>query len=179
MNSHSLTKGSIGKSLLFFLLPILTSSLIQQLYSTVDLIFVGRFCGTESTAAIGASNLIITCLIGFFNGMAVGTNVVAAHIYGEENESDLKKVINKLAKTEYIISSKGRNGGLKLGMDPAEINLGKVLLLTEENLSLVECMGESGTCPLLSKECKLKGIICKSLNVFVNEMAQYTLKDIM
>ena len=87
--------------------------------------------------------------------------------------------LKKLAKTEYIISSKGRNGGLKLGMDPAEINLGKVLLLTEENLSLVECMGESGTCPLLSKECKLKGIICKSLNVFVNEMAQYTLKDIM
>ena len=27
----------------------------------------------------------------------------------------LKKVINKLAKTEYIISTKGRNGGLKLG----------------------------------------------------------------
>lgn len=97
----------------------------------------------------------------------------------EISSHHLKKVINKLAKTEYIISSKGRNGGLKLGMDPAEINLGKVLLLTEENLSLVECMGESGTCPLLSKECKLKGIICKSLNVFVNEMAQYTLKDIM
>ena len=94
MNSYSLTKGSIGKSLLFFLLPILISSLIQQLYSTVDLIFIGIFCGTESTAAIGASNLIITCLIGFFNGMAVGTNVVAAHIYGQENESDLKKVIN-------------------------------------------------------------------------------------
>ena len=91
----------------------------------------------------------------------------------------LKKVINKLAKTEYIISTKGRNGCLKLGLSPEEINLGKVLLLTEENLSLVECMGESGTCPLLSKECKLKGIICKSLNVFVNEMAQYTLKDIM
>ena len=97
----------------------------------------------------------------------------------EISSHHLKKVINKLAKTEYIISSKGRNGRLKLGMDPAEINLGKVLLLTEENLSLVECMGESGTCPLLSKECKLKGIICKSLNVFVNEMAQYTLKDIM
>ena len=51
----------------------------------------------------------------------------------EISSHHLKKVINKLAKTEYIISSKGRNGGLKLGMDPAEINLGKVLLLTEEN----------------------------------------------
>lgn len=91
----------------------------------------------------------------------------------------LKKVINKLAKTEYIISSKGRNGGLKLGMDPGEINLGKVLLLTEENLSLVECMGKIESCPLIGEECKLKGIICRSLNSFVSEMSQYTLKDIM
>ena len=37
----------------------------------------------------------------------------------EISSHHLKKVINKLAKTEYIISSKGRNGGLKLGMDPS------------------------------------------------------------
>ena len=91
----------------------------------------------------------------------------------------LKKVINKLAKTEYIISTKGRNGGLKLGSSPEEINLGKVLLLTEENLSLVECMNETGTCPLISEECKLKNIIFKSLNGFVSEMSKYTLKDII
>lgn len=91
----------------------------------------------------------------------------------------LKKVINKLAKTEYIISTKGRNGGLKLGLSPEEINLGKVLILTEENLSLVECMNETGKCPLISEKCKLKGIICRSLNGFVNEMSKYTLKDIL
>lgn len=91
----------------------------------------------------------------------------------------LKKVINKLAKTEYIISLKGRNGGLKLGVDPKEINLGKVLLLTEENLNLVECMNESGKCPLISEGCKLKFIISKSLNSFINEMFQYTLIDIL
>ena len=64
-------------------------------------------------------------------------------------------------------------------MDPAEINLGKVLLLTEENLNLVECMGEIERCPLIGEECKLKGIICRALNSFVSEMSQYTLKDII
>lgn len=97
----------------------------------------------------------------------------------EISSHHLKKVINKLAKTEYIISLKGRNGGLKLGLDPQEINLGKVLLLTEENLNIVECMSLSGTCPLVSEECKLKGIISKSLDGFVNEMSKYTLKDII
>ena len=97
----------------------------------------------------------------------------------EISSHHLKKVINKLAKTEYIISLKGRNGGLKLGLDPKEINLGKVLLLTEENLNIVECMSLSVTCPLVNEECKLKGIISKSLDEFVNEMSKYTLKDII
>ena len=91
----------------------------------------------------------------------------------------LKKVINKLAKTEYIVSIKGRNGGLKLGLPPSEINLGKVILITEENLSIVECMSASGSCPLLKDECKLKDIINKSLNSFLEEMSKYSLNDIL
>ena len=88
MKQNNLTEGLIGKGILVFLLPLLASTLIQQLYNTVDLIFFGNFCGTKATAAIGASSLIITCLIGFFNGMAVGTNVVTAYIYGQQDKKD-------------------------------------------------------------------------------------------
>ena len=102
MNQNDLTKGPIGKGILVFLLPLLASTLIQQLYNTVDLIFVGKFCGTKSTAAIGASSLIITCFIGFFNGMAVGTNVVAAHIYGKQDKKGLKNVIQTVFMTGLI-----------------------------------------------------------------------------
>ena len=91
----------------------------------------------------------------------------------------LKKIVNKLAKTEYIISLKGRNGGLRLGVEPKEINLGKVLVLTEENLNLVSCMGNSDMCPLIKDDCKLKGVISKSLNTFIKEMSKYTLEDIL
>ena len=107
MRQNDLTKGHIGKGLLIFLLPLLASTLIQQLYNTVDLIFVGKFCGTKATAAVGASSLMITCLIGFFNGMAVGTNVVASHIYGKKDENSLKNTI----QTVFII---GLIGGLIL-----------------------------------------------------------------
>ena len=89
-NTHTLTEGSIWKGILLFALPLLGSSLIQQLYSTVDLIFVGQLLGTKASAAIGASGLIVTCLIGFFNGMAVGTNVFAARHYGAKRFNELK-----------------------------------------------------------------------------------------
>lgn len=97
----------------------------------------------------------------------------------EVSEHHLKKIINKLAKTDYVISVKGRNGGLKLGLHPKDINLGKVLLLTEENLNLVECMDNPKLCPLMNNGCKLKGIISKSLDSFIEEMSKYTLQDIL
>lgn len=100
MNQKNLTEGPIGKGILVFVLPLLASTLIQQLYNTVDLIFVGKFCGTKATAAIGASSLIITCLIGFFNGISVGTNVVASHIYGRHDKKGLKNII----QTAFMIA---------------------------------------------------------------------------
>ena len=100
-NSHTLTKGSVGKGILLFALPLLGSSLIQQLYSTVDLIF-GQLLGTKASAAIGASGLIVTCMIGFFNGMAVGTNVFAARHYGARRFEQLKKLIQTIFWTGII-----------------------------------------------------------------------------
>lgn len=96
MKTHTLTQGSVGKGILLFALPLLGSSLIQQLYSTVDLIFVGQLLGTEASAAIGASGLIVTCLIGFFNGMAVGTNVFAARHYGSGEHERLSRLIRTI-----------------------------------------------------------------------------------
>ena len=101
-NSHTLTKGSVGKGILLFALPLLGSSLIQQFYSTVDLIFVGQLLGTKASAAIGASGLIVTCMIGFFNGMAVGTNVFAARHYGARRFEQLKKLIQTIFWTGII-----------------------------------------------------------------------------
>ena len=99
--------------------------------------------------------------------------------YLEVSEHHMKKVIHKLAKTEYIISTKGRNGGLKLGLEPSEINLGKVLVATEENLNLVECMANPKLCPLMTSDSNLKRILSKSLQAFINELSKYTLEDIL
>ena len=64
-------------------------------------------------------------------------------------------------------------------MDPKNINLGSVIKVTEENLNLVQCMSNSEVCPLLNDGCKLKCIISKSLDSFIDEMSKYTLQDIL
>lgn len=95
------------------------------------------------------------------------------------SEHHLKKVIHKLAKTDYVTSIKGRMGGLKLGVSPREINLGKVLMITEDNLNIVECLNKDCVCEFMNSECKLKNIVQSSLNRFIEEFSNYTLEDIL
>lgn len=80
-----LTTGAIWKKLLLFALPLLLSSLVQQLYNTVDLIFAGNLIDANASAAIGMSGMLITCLVGFFGGMAVGASVLIARAYGKHD----------------------------------------------------------------------------------------------
>ena len=70
---------------------------MQQLYSTVDLIFVGNVIDKTASAAIGASTLLITCLIGFFGGLAVGAGVVIAQSWGERDTDKLRRAIGNTA----------------------------------------------------------------------------------
>ena len=94
---QKLTSGSIRRQLIFFALPFLGSSLIQQLYNMVDLMFVGKLLGKEASAAVGASSLLVTCMIGFFTGMGVGVGVAAARCFGSGNKKELNEVIHTAA----------------------------------------------------------------------------------
>ena len=89
-----MTQGPIARQLILFSLPLLGSSLIQQLYNTVNLIFVGHLLGKEASAAVGASGLLVTCLVGFFTGMSIGSGVTAARCYGAKDYKNLTHTIH-------------------------------------------------------------------------------------
>lgn len=97
-----MTKDSIGKSIILFAIPLLVSSIIQQMYNTVDLLFVGNILGKDAAAAVGASSMLITCIIGFFSGIAVGTNVVLARTFGTGDENEFKKGIHTALTVSFI-----------------------------------------------------------------------------
>lgn len=97
----------------------------------------------------------------------------------EISEHHLKKIIHKLAKTDLVISMKGRTGGLKLGLEPQDINLGEVVRITEDNLNIAQCFSKEDCCPFITSGCKLKGIMNESLSAFLHEFSRYTLRDLL
>lgn len=90
------TKGKISKQIFYFALPIVFSSLLQQLYSIVDSIFIGHFVGKQGLAAIGASFPLIFALISFVIGIGSGSTVVIAQYLGAKKIESVKKAIDTM-----------------------------------------------------------------------------------
>ena len=102
--TKDLTHGPIGRQLFWFSLPLFAGSLIQQLYSTVDLIFVGRVLGKDAAAAVGASTFIIIIILGFFIGISVGIGVIAAREFARGEFENLSRVVHCTAGLTIIFS---------------------------------------------------------------------------
>ena len=68
--------GSLLNKILLFSLPLAASSILQQLFNSVDVAVVGRFASDQALAAVGSNSSVISLMINLFVGISVGANVV-------------------------------------------------------------------------------------------------------
>ncbi len=92
--SIDMTGGPMLGPLFAFILPLIGSSIFQQLYNTVDFLFVGNLLNKTSAAAVGAGSTLITCTIGLFSGISVGTSVVMSQAIGAGNTERARKAMH-------------------------------------------------------------------------------------
>lgn len=57
----NLTEGKILKTLLIFAIPIILTNLIQQFYSMVDLMIIGKYMGSEGTVGVSTGGELPIC----------------------------------------------------------------------------------------------------------------------
>ena len=63
IEKNAITEGVIWKQLLIFFFPIMLGTLIQQLYTTVDTIIVGRFVGKAALASVGGPAAVLSTIV--------------------------------------------------------------------------------------------------------------------
>ena len=91
---HSLTEGSIWKSMLLFALPVFLGNVFQQLYNAFDAWCVGNYIGDDALAAVSSSGSLIFMMVSFFYGVALGAGVVIARAYGAKEYDTMQKYIH-------------------------------------------------------------------------------------
>ena len=94
VKSVDMTEGKLLPKIIAFAIPVMLSGLFQQLFSTADMIVVGRFGLDHSIGAVGSNNAVINLLVNFFIGIATGTGVVTAHAIGEKDGKKVSETVH-------------------------------------------------------------------------------------
>ncbi|MBD8026185.1 Rrf2 family transcriptional regulator [Ureibacillus sp. Re31] len=95
------------------------------------------------------------------------------------SKNHLMKVTYDLGQLGLIETIRGRGGGIRLHIDPKDINIGQVVRQTEEDFHLVECFDEENNMCKISPTCQLKFALREALHAYLEVLDKYTLADFL
>jgi len=93
-HTQSMLNGPLLPSIISYTIPIILTGILQLLFNAADLVIVGRFCGSVSVAAVGATGSITNLIVNLFIGMSVGAGVTVAHAYGGRNWEAVHRTVH-------------------------------------------------------------------------------------
>ena len=119
-----MVNGSLWDKIPQFALPVAATAILEQLFNASDIAVVGNFSGAASTvavAAVGANSFIISLVVNFFIGIALGANVVIANAIGRQDEDAVHRAVHTAVVLAVL-------GGVLVTV-PGELAAGAVLRL--------------------------------------------------
>ena len=94
--------GPLLPSILLYTIPIILTSVLQLLFNAADLVVVGRFCGSVSVGAVGATGSLTGLIVNLFVGLSVGSGVSVAHALGGKQNEETSHIVHTALPTAII-----------------------------------------------------------------------------
>ena len=91
---QNMLTGPLLPSIVSYTVPIILTSILQLLFNAADLVVVGRFCGSISVAAVGATGSLTALMVNFFIGLSVGAGVTVAHALGGHQDQVVHRTVH-------------------------------------------------------------------------------------
>jgi len=88
-----LTEGPVLRSLLRFAVPMILASVLQQLYSAVDLMIIGQYMENVGTIAVSTGGEFTDSMTMVAMAFAVGAQVYIAQLVGAKDEGNLRSAV--------------------------------------------------------------------------------------
>lgn len=95
------------------------------------------------------------------------------------SKNHLMKVVNQLHVMKVVEAVRGRNGGLRLGMEPQDINIGQIVRDTEPDFFMAECFDRDNNSCIYTPGCKLKRILRDATEAYLNTLDGVTLDTLI
>ena len=94
------------------------------------------------------------------------------------SRNHLMKVVSLLTRMGYLDARRGPGGGIALARSAEDIVIADVVRDMEDDLNLVECFCEEGTC-IIKPVCELKSVLMQALQAYLKTLERYTLSDLL
>ncbi len=102
MHSKSMLQGPLLPSIIGYTIPIILTSVLQLLFNAADLVVVGRYCGSVSVAAVGATGSITNLIVNLFIGLSVGAGVSVAHALGSRENETVQRTVHTAVPMAFL-----------------------------------------------------------------------------
>lgn len=79
--------------ILVFALPLALSSILQQMFNSVDVAVVGHYVGSSALAAVGSNAPVIGLFINLLAGLSLGTNAVVSNHIGRHDPYRTRRAV--------------------------------------------------------------------------------------
>ncbi len=94
------------------------------------------------------------------------------------SRNHLVKVVHELGLNGYIITTRGKRGGIRLARPADQIVVGEVIRQTEPDFDLLECLNPDADQCVITHTCRLKSVLFTARGNFLGELDKYTLADL-
>ena len=95
--------GALLPKLMMFSLPLALTGILQLLFNAADVIVVGKFAGSTSLAAVGATSALINLLTGAFIGISVGVNILVARYIGCRDDAGVSRAVHSAVTLSLLL----------------------------------------------------------------------------
>ena len=93
------TSGSMAKNIVAYMVPMLLTTILQNLFGTADMVVVGKFVGDAAQAAISSTGMLRSLMITLLVGLAQGVNVLVAQCVGAKDREQAGRVVHTAIAT--------------------------------------------------------------------------------
>ena len=90
----------------------------------------------------------------------------------------LAKLVNTLSRNGYLLTRKGKGGGIKLARDPKKIDLAEVVELIEGPITISDCILHRSSCSF-SASCRVRPCWVKIKQQIRQYLSQQKLADLI
>lgn len=90
-NEINFSSGKMFTKIIQYVIPLMFSGILQNLFNMADTVVVGRFAGDTPLAAVGSTSSLTNLIVNLFVGLSMGATIIISRHFGSKNEKRMSE----------------------------------------------------------------------------------------